>query len=465
MIALISQKHWILLIVCALFLGMARCDSQDVMVQEEEEELVVDPDTSTWGTIQARILAPSCAETCHKAGSSFAAQSDLILTADVAYQQLIDRTPNNTAAQTDGLVLVRGNGVPDLHQSFLWEKINAPNEDHLFAEHPFYGSIMPLGGKVLTYGELSFIRDWILAGAPEDGEVADRALLVDTTRYAAGAFQPLSPEPNTIHLELGPFEVAPQYEREMFYFETLDEGSDVLIDNIQISMRPGSHHFLLYSFDQDIPMETRPQPGQIRDIRNAAGQPILQNMLPMLFHVFFAGTQWPRMNYRFPEGVALRMPEGIGLDLNSHYVNRTGETVVGEVHVNLHKAEPGSVLHEASVLNLNNADFELPPNQVTTLEKTFSVDERIHIFQLFSHAHEHMTEFKVEVVGGPRDGELVYYTTDWQHPPILELDPPLILEAGQGLRTIATYDNTTNRTLKFGLLSVDEMMILFGYYY
>ena len=59
----------------------------------------------------------------------------------------------------------------------------------------------------------------------------------------------------------------------------------------------------------------------------------------------------------------------------------------------------------------------------------------------------------------------VYIAYDWEHPPILELDPPLILEPGQGLRLEATYNNTTNRTLRFGLLSVDEMMILFGAYY
>jgi hypothetical protein len=89
----------------------------------------------------------------------------------------------------------------------------------------------------------------------------------------------------------------------------------------------------------------------------------------------------------------------------------------------------------------------------------------MHVFQLFSHAHEHMTEFRVHVVGGPRDGELVYLSNDWEHPPILELDPPLVLDPGQGLRLVTTYDNDTDRTLNFGLLSQDEMMILFGYYY
>ena len=82
-----------------------------------------------------------------------------------------------------------------------------------------------------------------------------------------------------------------------------------------------------------------------------------------------------------------------------------------------------------------------------------------------SHAHEHMLEFRVEKVGGELDGELVYIAYDWEHPPILELDPPIHVKAGEGMKLIVTYDNWTDETLNFGLLSEDEMMILFGYYY
>ena len=69
------------------------------------------------------------------------------------------------------------------------------------------------------------------------------------------------------------------------------------------------------------------------------------------------------------------------------------------------------------------------------------------------------------IAGGDRDGELVYYTNDWEHPPLLDLDPVLTLEAGQGLKMEATYHNETNETLRYGLLSTDEMMIIFGAYY
>ncbi len=127
--------------------------------------------------------------------------------------------------------------------------------------------------------------------------------------------------------------------------------------------------------------------------------------------------------------------------------------------------EAGAVEREAHIFAMSNFEIELPPGEVTTLRRDFLFTERRHVFQLVSHAHEHMTEFRVEVIGGPTDGELVYFALDWEHPPILELDPPIVLDEGQGFRLEATYDNWTDRELNFGLLSEDEMMILYGYYY
>lgn len=43
--------------------------------------------------------------------------------------------------------------------------------------------------------------------------------------------------------------------------------------------------------------------------------------------------------------------------------------------------------------------------------------------------------------------------------------PPLILQRGEGLTSVITYNNTTSRTICFGLTSEDEMGIIFGYYY
>lgn len=444
---------------CGFALAVAGCASDNVGPAPNPPTAA-----STWSIVRDRVFATRCTD-CHVDGSSFAAQSGLVLTPDVAYAQLIDVLPQNSAARTDGLVRLGTGGLASLGQSYLWEKINAPNQSHFYSDHPGYGSIMPFGGPPLTNGELAFIEDWILAGAPETGVVADVAALQDSTRYAPPEFTPLVQPAFGMQLHLGPFDVPANYERELFSYRPLAHTSDLLVKRVEIAMAPGSHHFILYQFRNGTPSSIIPPADALRDVRDANGNLIFTTVRAMQYHDFMAGTQWPLMNYSFPRGVALRLAAGKGLDLNSHYANRTSQPIQGEIYANLHFAHPGEVQHVADILFLSHESFSLPPQQVTTVTRGFLFDTPTHIFQLFSHAHEHMREFQVEVVGGARDGELVYIARDWQHPPILQLDPPLDLAQGEGLRLSVTYDNWTDRELRFGLLSTDEMMILFGYYY
>ena len=73
-----------------------------------------------------------------------------------------------------------------------------------------------------------------------------------------------------------------------------------------------------------------------------------------------------------------------------------------------------------------------------------------------------MTRFDILILHSNGTEELIYTALDWEHPPILQLDPPLVLTNGQSLISRATYNNTTDETVSFGLLSTNEMMIIFG---
>ena len=432
--------------------------------QETTPDGSLDQYGSTYAIIQGEIWDRHCT-TCHVAGSSFARQSGLVLTPDVSYDQLVGRLPTNVHAREEGLELVGNQGLESLYQSFLWEKINAPDIEHLYDDHPEYGSIMPLGGESLTNGQLAFIREWIVSGAPREGFVADVQLLEDESRYEPVPFEVLEPPAQGYQFHVGPFEVKTNQDRELFTYQPLHNDSAVYIKEIEIVMRPGSHHFILYRFPEDYPESLLPKEGFIRDVYYPDGSYNEITLFYMQFHQFVAGTQWPRLHYRFPEGVALQVPAGSGFDLNSHYANKSEEMITGEVYANIHTVNADEVAHAAEILQLNNLDFVLPAGQVTTLERSYSFDREIQVFQLFSHAHSHMTEFRVYLQGGDRDGELVYIAYDWEHPPILQLDPPLTLGPGQGLRLAATYDNDEDRDIRFGLRSTDEMMILFGAYY
>ena len=304
---------------------------------------------STFETIQTHVFEGNCAN-CHQADSTFARQSGLELTGDVSYSQLVGVEPFNTVARADGLTRVSSVGGPiGLAQSFLWEKINVADQDHFYADHPGYGALMPLGAGGLTNGELDFIKNWILEGAPPTGNVVDVSLLDDTSRFTPPEFRPLPPPESGMQIHLGPFDVWPSEvnDREFLYFQEHQTTEDQFISRYEISYRPGSHHMILYHYDED---DETPQPGVYRDIRTQDGE---INVGPTfdIFRLFpfefFVGSQEPYLNYNFPAGVALRMPPGKGFDINSHSVNQSGETRQGEIYVNLHTTDEDDIVHVA----------------------------------------------------------------------------------------------------------------------
>ena len=423
-------------------------------------------DRDTWAVIQEDIFTPACLF-CHDEGTSFAVQSGLVLNTEQAYAQLIDVPPKNTAALEDGLLRVSSQGgLTAPHRSFLWEKINVTDQEHFYADHPYYGSLMPLGAPSLTNGELKYIRAWIEAGAPEAGIVVDEAMLDDQTRYEPPDFAPLDPPEQGIQLHVGPFDVWPseEHDREFLYFIPEETGEDLFIRGFEISMREGSHHFILYNYPigENIPPANTYRDIRTQDGRNQAALIELGYLFPFRF---FIGTQTPHTNFYFPRGIALRLPAGRGFDMNSHSVNRTGQTRIGEVYVNLHTIDESEVQFVAQPGYFSNEDIFLPAQQTTTINRVFEFEEQQHLIQMWSHAHEHMTEFRIEAVGGERDGELLYWTNDWEHPPLLYLDPPMTFQAGDRIRLSTTYENTTNEPIEYGLLSTDEMQFLFYMYF
>ena len=424
-------------------------------------------ETSTFQIIQTQIFNTNCIS-CHQPGTSFARQSGLVLTEGSAFGNLVDVVPKNAAAVADGLVRVTSEGgefAP--HKSFLWEKINAPEQNHFYQDHQNYGSLMPLGLDYLTNGQLAFIKQWMIAGAPASEAVANVTLLADTTRYMPPDFVALDPPQKGFQLHLGPYDVWPAelHDREFMYYQPYPTTEDIFVTRYEISITQNSHHFLLYNYPDGT---TTPIPNVFRDVRNAQGVGNIVHLIQLgnLFPFqLFIGTQLPYLNYYFPPGVALRLPAGSGFDLNSHSVNRSGEPQQGEVYVNIHTVDPGEVQRAADYDFFGNFNISLPPNATTTLTYDGFFDEKRQIIQMWSHSHEHTLEFNIYRIGGEDDGERIYWTSDWEHPPFLGFDPPLTVNPGEGFRLVTTYDNWTNNKIEFGPLSSDEMQFVFFLYY
>jgi hypothetical protein len=416
---------------------------------------------SSFTLMQERILTPTCATAgCHASDKdpSFA-QHGLVLSAAVAYTNLVNVQPRNSAAKTDGLMRVKPFAAA---QSLLFHKFD-PNPAHHGGKQ--YGSLMPLGMDPLSVGQIEFVRRWIEAGAPREGSVVDASLLEDKTPSVTyGPFEVL-PKPAVeqgFQMNLPQFSVAPNFERELFMRRSVGNATDVYVNRIQVKMRPNSHHFVAYGFkDQALvpPMD------QVRDLRNPDGSANLLTYLSMQNHVFVAGTQTPTYDYTFPAGSALLIPANTSLDLNSHYVNKTGAPLPGEVSMNLYTVDKAKVVNVVKTLNEANTNFSLPAGQRRTITKDFIYTKPRMILALTSHTHKLGEKFVIKIKGGARNGEVIYTNTDWEHPEIVTFTTPIALKAGEGLTSEVTYFNNTNRTVGFGLTSEDEMNIIFGYYF
>ncbi|HYW30830.1 MAG TPA: hypothetical protein VE869_04930 [Gemmatimonas sp.] len=416
----------------------------------------------TFARIQRDILTPSCAN-CHRTGDSNARQSQLVLTADSSYQQLVGVPSLQTLARADGMLRVKPNRADS---SLLYHKLAWVPGHH----SRDYGNLMPMGTtRSVSAGQLEYVRRWIEAGAPRTGHVVDTTVLADV-RTQTSSFTPLPPPAPGAGIQLGvdSFAVIPNLERELFVYRRLNNASDMYVTRIQSRMRPGSHHLLLYTFDESrtaFPCNTRPTPNIVRDLRNADGSLNLLNMLPMACHVYFAGAMTPEFDYSFPPGVALRLPANAALDFNVHYVNRSPINIPGQAMANLYTADPAQVQTVARTLNLANTSFTLPAKQRTTIRTPFTMSARTTVLGLTSHMHSLGERYEIRLRRASGIETSVYVNTDWEHPAFINFSTPLVLEVGDALVSVVTYNNVTDRAVGFGLLSSDEMNIIFGYAY
>lgn len=413
----------------------------------------------TFNVIQSEILDKSCATSgCHFSDKdpSFI-QHGLLLKGGVSYDNLINKTPGNITAQESGLKRV----IPfDFQNSLLYQKLlfetNHKSEKN-------FGSIMPLGNDMLFKGQVEYIRRWIEAGAPKTGIVADIALLEDKTPSLA-KFEPLSPPKSGEGFQMGlaPFEIYANFEREIFIRKQLLNKESVYVNKFQLKMHPGSHHFIMYGFRDT---KNLPAINTVRDLRNKDNSLNLTTFSQIGNHIFYFGGSESNFTFNFPEGTAVELPPNMEFDLNSHYFNKGSKSYNGEVNINIYTIPKEKVIKTLKVLDLGNTTFSLPPKTVTVATKSFTFNTNTKIVTLFSHTHKYGEKFEILINGGPRNGEIVYTSKNWEHPVKIDYSTPISLKKGEGLTSRITYNNTSNNTLRFGFTSDDEMGIIFGYYY
>lgn len=265
--------HFLVFFTICLF---SACD-KGVQVEAERPK-------TTFESIQGTILSQNCSVSgCHNSASR---SGGLDLESSASYSNLVGIEPTNTFARTAKFMRVRP-FKPD--SSFLFLKIDGnPGPD--------FGNRMPSNStSSLPSNYREFIRQWIQAGAPREGEVADARLIRDPI-VSNDTFTPPNPPQQGLQLQVRPFAIDPLSEREIFVYNKSTNADSLYVNRIEVKMRPGSHHFILYSYNA-----TGLREGEIRDLTTTNGE---------IFRAgrqLFAGSQTPAFDYQLPSNVVLRM--------------------------------------------------------------------------------------------------------------------------------------------------------------
>jgi hypothetical protein len=154
------------------------------------------------------------------------------------------------------------------------------------------------------------------------------------------------------------------------------------------------------------------------------------------------------------------IPPNLGFDLNSHYVNPTDHVLHGESYMNLLTTPRSQVQHIATPFLIADQNFYIPARSTYTRNYEWpGVSVPTHLIMLTSHAHKHLTSFKVWKNSTKK--ELLYSNSDWHEPIVANFD--ILLQPGEQLYSETTWQNNTSTPLQFGFTSEDEMNILLGY--
>lgn len=407
--------------------------------------------------IQESILNTSCAISgCHASSSDASfAQHGLVLTPGKSYANLVGVTPKNMAAAALGMKLVK---PTDVDNSFLFHKISCETGHHSTTAN--FGATMPLGGNFLTKGQVAFIKEWISKGASATDGSVNLSLLKDSSACQASIVPLEVPTAgNGFQMKIDQFDIAPNFEREIFIRKNTPNTQIAYVNRIQMRGMSNSHHFVVYSFRNPALL---PAENVTRDLRNLNGTINIENLQNQ---IFLGGGTDVNTDVKLPTGVALMINPAMPLDLNTHYFNKTSLTLKGENYVNFYTVPAANVQYVAKTLDLNNLNISLLAGERKTFVKNFTFNEITRVVLLTSHFHKLGEKFVIKIYGGARNGEIIYTNTDWEHPATVSYSTPIILNPGEGLTSEVTYNNTTKKTVSFGLTSEDEMNIIFGYYY
>lgn len=413
---------------------------------------------STWDEVYT-ILKTNCGTAnCHVGVDDPAGKLYFDLEKEFVHLQILNQqTQNETAKQNNNRLIYEG----DPYRSYIFRKLNNGfTEDVPLME----GEQDDFHNIEISDVDKEMVRQWILYGAPQEGEVLDKAVIEEY--YNGNGVKSVTEKPSIpkegFQIHVGPYFLPPGAEQEFFYKYPLDNIYDKYeVTAFETFMGQSSHHFIIMKFWNSFVAATK------------AGLRIWNRH----DHATFEEVAQQSQRIELPQGSAFEWRTNTVLDLNTHYINFSSSSVLAcDVYVNVETQKPGSANQLMFTQLIPDTTIYIPNNgEKIELTDTFLSPvpiPKIFLWSLTSHAHKNSIDYDIyqpipgqqpnhiydaSCPGGvPGCDNLVY---EYERPPTRYFDPFLETAPANGVIHKATYINNGPEPLTWDWTSDGEMMV------
>jgi hypothetical protein len=243
--------------------------------------------------------------------------------------------------------------------------------------------------------------------------------------------------PEWTSLVEGEWTIAPHTEKYLCVRKTLDR--DVYINGFNALSPNGTHHTVV----------TMGVPNQNDGVTECDSFENHQNML--------FGSGVGTNEFRFPEGIGVKVEAGKQILLNLHLFNVSDAEMTGTSGTLIKEISVDQMTEVAEAVLMGPVYLSIPPGEHDQ-SGTCTVNDSASIFAIAPHMHQlgrHMTVTAKRSTGE----DVVFFDEDYdfEEQLIQTLDRPLQIGAGDKIEVSCSYMNHTGKTVGWGESSLDEM--------
>jgi hypothetical protein len=178
--------------------------------------------------------------------------------------------------------------------------------------------------------------------------------------------------------------------------------------------------------------------------------------------IFAQSTQSREETQRLPEGVVIKIPPRHRVVAGTHFLNLSSRDMTTSLRLSLEAVHPRAVETVVAPFRLGYFDLHIPAGRQSRMTGECLMSEPytlatntpfdMKLYYVLPHYHALGNYFRLEIMGGPRDGEVIMEMDGFNAEANGQtFDPPIDLTGAEGLRLTCGFNNPRDEEVGWGI--------------